>query len=103
MNSYQQRNYYTFVNGLEGAKSYPILPGQSLMLMDVDSPVCYMKTADTTGKPTLKCYKLVEVPEKELIKVVVDPNIEELKTGLTNVNKRIDEILEVIKGGKQDA
>lgn len=101
MNSYQ-RNYYTFVNGLDGAKAYPIMPNQSLMLMDSENPVCYMKSADNTGKPTLKCYKLVEIPEKELIKVPVDPNMEELKLGLASVNKRIDDLLEALKDKKEN-
>ena len=101
MNSYQptnyQRNYYTFVNGLDGAKAYPIMPNQSLMLMDSENPVCYMKSADNTGKPTLKCYKLVEIPEKELIKVPVDPNTEALKNEISSINKRLDDLFSIIK------
>ena len=85
-----QRNYYAFVNGIEGAKAYPIMPNQSLMLMDSDNPVCYMKTSDTTGKATLKCYKLVEVPEKELIN---DP----IRDDINNINKRIDDLVKLIE------
>ena len=92
-NMYQQQpqlNQYAFVNGIEGAKAYPIMPNQSLMLMDSDNPVCYMKTSDTTGKATLKCYKLVEVPEKELIN---DP----IRDDINNINKRIDDLVKLIE------
>ena len=66
MQNYYQRNIYTFVNGLEGAKAYPMMPNQMVLLMDADSPVCYQKTSDAYGKSTLKCFKLVEVNESEL-------------------------------------
>lgn len=94
------RNYYAFVNGLDGAKNYPIVPNQSLMLMDTENPVCYMKTADVSGKPSLKCYKLVEIQETELIKT---PASDEIKTEILNLNKRIDELVTLVKGDKQDA
>ena len=107
MNSYPyannyQRNYYTFVNGLDGAKSYPIMPNQTLMLMDSENPVCYMKAADNTGKPSLKCYKLVEIPERELIKSTLDPETQALKDDLSNLNKRIDELFKLLKNEKSD-
>ena len=92
-----QRNYYTFVNGLEGAKSYPIMPNQSLMLMDSENPVCYMKSADNTGKPSLKCYKLVETTEQELSVKPVDPATQELKDSISAINKRIDDIIKLME------
>lgn len=67
--NYPQRqpgNTYAFVNGLEGAKSYQVPVNQSLLLMDSDQPVCYMKTANALGQATLRCFKLVEVKEEEL-------------------------------------
>ena len=92
-----QRNYYTFVNGLEGAKSYPIIPNQSLMLMDSENPVCYMKSADNTGKPSLKCYKLVEISEEELTKKPVDPETQALRDEISIMNKRIDELVKLME------
>lgn len=92
-----QRNYYAFVNGLEGAKSYPIIPNQSLMLMDSENPVCYMKSADNTGKPSLKCYKLVEISEEELTKKPVDPETQALRDEISIMNKRIDELVKLME------
>jgi len=92
-----QRNYYTFVNGLEGAKSYPIMPNQSLMLMDSENPVCYMKSADNTGKPSLKCYKLVEISEEELSKKPIDPETQALRDEISTMNKRIDDLVKLME------
>lgn len=98
-----QRNYYAFVNGLEGAKSYPIMPGQTIMLMDNDSPVCFMKTADTLGKTNLKCFKLIEIEEQELIKTPINKETQELKDEITNINKRIEDLISLVKGTKDNA
>ena len=94
------RNYYTFVSGLDGAKSYPIMPGQSLMLMDSNNPVCYMKSADNMGTPTLKCFKLVEITEQELSKKPSDPETIALKEEVTALNKRIDDLVKLMEGKK---
>ena len=98
-----QRNYYAFVNGLDGARNYSILPNQTMMLMDNDNPVCFMKSADATGKTSLKCFKLVEVAEKELEKEKIDPQTKELREEITAINVKIDELIKSLgKDGKKD-
>ena len=92
-----QRNYYAFVNGLEGAKNYPIMPGQTMMLMDNDNRVCFMKSADAVGKTSLKGFKLVEIPEKELIKPAVSEDAKTIKDDIANINKRIDDLVKLIE------
>ena len=62
----QPQNTYAFVNGIEGAKSFPMQPNQTVMLMDSDSPVAYMKQSNAMGQATLKYFKLVETNETEL-------------------------------------
>lgn len=62
----QQQNTYAFVNGIEGAKSYPMQPNQTVMLMDAEQAVCYMKQSNNLGQSTLRYYKLVETSEAEL-------------------------------------
>ena len=61
-----QTNTYAFVNGIEGAKSYPMGPNQTVMLMDSDNPIAYMKTSNAIGQATLKYFKLVETSEAEI-------------------------------------
>ena len=90
-------NTYVFVNGLEGAKAYPMMPNQSLLLMDSDSPLCFQKSTDNIGKATLRCFKLVEVEEKELKGVIDDSNNEELKNEISELNKKIEELYSLVK------
>jgi hypothetical protein len=64
-------NTYAFVNGIEGAKSYLMQPNQSVLLMDSDELKCYMKQSDSTGKATIRTFKLEEITEKEESKIPV--------------------------------
>ena len=62
----QPQNVYAFVNGLEGAKSYIVPANQTVLLMDSEQPVCYMKTANALGQGTLRYFKLTEVGEADV-------------------------------------
>lgn len=62
----QPQNVYAFVNGLEGAKSYQVPANQTVLLMDSEQPVCYMKTANALGQGTLRYFKLTEVKEADI-------------------------------------
>lgn len=82
--SYQNMNYgrqprndinqYVFVNGIEGAKAFQMMPNTSIMLMDSDSSTIFMKTSDIQGKCTLRYFKMVEVNEEDLKQPKVEPN-----------------------------
>ena len=61
-----QQNTYAFVNGIEGAKSFQMAPNQTVLLMDSDNPVAYMKQSNGMGQSTIKYFKLVETSEDEL-------------------------------------
>lgn len=95
-NNYQQpqMNHYAFVNGIEGAKSFQLQPNQTIMLMDSDDPICYMKQANNIGQATLRYFKLVEVSEQELRnanQVQSNPDYV-LKSDFDVLVKRIDEL-----------
>ena len=95
-NNYQQpqMNHYAFVNGIEGAKSFQVQPNQTIMLMDSDDPICYMKQANNIGQATLRYFKLVEVSEQELRNAnQMQPNNDYvLKSDFEALVKRIDEL-----------
>lgn len=57
-----------WVQGIEGAKAYPVSPGGSVLLMDSDSEHLYIKTADNAGMPSLKIYEYHEVSEPKPVK-----------------------------------
>ena len=52
MNQTQQQNSgLIWVQGVEGAKSYPVSAGQSILLMDSERNTFFIKTADSSGMP----------------------------------------------------
>lgn len=52
---------FIWVQGEAAAKSYPVAPGGSVLLMDSENPVLYAKSVDTNGRPLpLEIYDLVK-------------------------------------------
>lgn len=47
----QTNNGITWVQGENAAKSYPVMAGQSILLMDSENPVMYIKSTDQSGMP----------------------------------------------------
>lgn len=67
-----QDNSINWVQGEAGAKSYPVAPSQSVMLMDSENEVFYIKTVDASGMPLplrIFDYKERNAQEKEIEKV----------------------------------
>ena len=97
-------NQYTFVNGIEGAKSYQVLyPNQTILLMDSDNPICYMKQTDEVGKASIRYFKLEELDEtktKELLATKSNITIPEyaLKSDIDNINSQLAELTKLLKG-----
>lgn len=48
----QQQNGVVWVQGIEGAKAYPVASGASVLLMDSEENVFYIKTTDQSGMPS---------------------------------------------------
>mgnify|MGYP007012508842 CR=1 FL=1 len=95
--AYQQQqrpimNQYVFVNGIDGAKAFQMLPNQTILLMDNDNPYVYMKSANQLGQTSIRYFKLMETSEQELRGVVdVVPTTEYA------LKKDLDELKEQIK------
>ena len=47
----QQNNGIVWVQGENAAKSYPVAPNTTVMLLDSESSVFYLKTSDVSGMP----------------------------------------------------
>lgn len=94
MQNYYQRNYYVYVNGLDGAKAYPMIANQNLMLMDSEQPICYQKISDPSGKSTLRIFRLVEITEEDL-----KPKAPDYASDIANINKRLDDLYSLINKG----
>lgn len=50
-NQQTQTNNLIWVQGENSAKSYPVSAGQSILLMDSENPVMYIKSTDQSGMP----------------------------------------------------
>ena len=58
-----QQSGIIWVSGDAEAIAYPIAPNNAVRLWHSSMPVVYFKSADASGKPTLKAYDLVERSE----------------------------------------
>lgn len=47
----QPQNTFVWIQGEEAARNYPVAAGNTVVLIDSDKPVMYMKTVDLSGKP----------------------------------------------------
>lgn len=47
----QTSNTFAWVQGEAAAKAYPVPPGTTMILMDTENPVLYMKFTDQSGRP----------------------------------------------------
>lgn len=47
----QPTSSIVWVQGIEGAKAYPVGAGNSVLLMDSEESVFYIKSTDTSGMP----------------------------------------------------
>lgn len=56
-----QNQSIIWVQGEAGAKAYPVAAGQSVLLMDSEDAVLYVKSTDQTGRPLpMESYDLVK-------------------------------------------
>lgn len=58
-----QTNGIIWVSGLQEAQMYPIAPNNAVALWQKDGKTIYLKSADATGRPSLKVYDLSERSE----------------------------------------
>nr|DAI27746.1 MAG TPA: hypothetical protein [Caudoviricetes sp.] len=87
-----------WVQGEAGAKSYLVAPNTSVLLMDSDESAFYLKSADSSGMPSLRTFKYIETtnqPKENLksnnnadIDFVPKKEFEEFKS---EILKRINE------------
>ena len=52
-----------WVSGQQEAQMYPVAPNNAVALWENSGKVIYLKTADATGKPSLRIFDLVERTE----------------------------------------
>ncbi len=91
-NPYQPRqnyttNQYAYVNGIEGAKAYLMNPNQTILLMDSDNPIFYLKSSNQIGQSSIRVFKFEEIKEN----IGTNPGYA-LKSDLDEISKRLEAI-----------
>ena len=59
----QQAAGIIWVSGAQEAQMYPVAPNNAVALWEQSGKTIYLKSADATGKPTMRVYDLVERTE----------------------------------------
>lgn len=62
--SVSPQNTFVWVSGEQAARSYPVAPGATVLMMDSDASTFYIKKADASGRPfPLEIYDFVRRDE----------------------------------------
>lgn len=56
----QPQNGFVWVDGIDEANAFYVAPNNAVQLWDKNSPTIYKKSADSTGRPTMQIFDLVE-------------------------------------------
>lgn len=99
--NYQPQQSILWVQGIEGAKAYPVGAGNSVLLMDSDNQSMYIKSADQAGVPSLRVFEYKEVtgkkeeaPKVDMSAYVTKEELEEVIAKLKPKKKKLIEVEE---------
>ena len=85
-----------WVQGIEGAKSYQVQPGTSVILMDSESQTFFIKSANAAGMPELHSYAFQEVHEGKG-QVISQPPVDYVpRKDFLDLKKQFDEFQEQV-------
>jgi hypothetical protein len=97
-------NGIIWVQGLAGAKSYLLAPGQTAMLMDSENPVFYIKSADQSGMPTLRAFDYKERATEQAAPAPAQPGVDMRKyVTWEELEKKFPGLLKGGAGNEQSA
>ena len=104
-NQYQQ-NGIIWVQGEAGAKSYLVAPNTTVQLWDSESQTIYLKSADSSGMPSIKVldYTVREAPVRPTEAQKGEDGTNGLRDELKGLQRQIDSLrdeLEGIKNGER--
>ena len=86
-----QRQELIKVNGLEGAKNYPLSPGSTVPLFDAESDIMYIKTMDAGGFPSIRTFSFIETTSKP---------VDSTESRLSAIEAEIAQLKEALNGFK---
>ena len=71
-------NSITWVQGIEGAKAFQLMPNSNVILMDSESDKFYIKSSDNIGMCNLRTFNYVEELEKPKEEFVTKSEMESI-------------------------
>ena len=90
-----QRQELIKVNGIEGAKNYPLSPGSTVALFDAESDIMYIKSMDAGGFPSIRTFTFSEAmstPPSD-----VETRISSLETEIAQLKEALNGIKPISK------
>ena len=91
---YPQQNGITWVQGIEGAKAYQLMPSSNTILLDSENEgIFYIKTSDNVGMCNLRVFRYEE------INTTPTPQID---TSQFVTRKELEDIIASLKGDSVD-
>ena len=88
---FQQKQELIRVNGIEGAKNYPLSPGSTVALFDAELDIMYIKSMDAGGFPSIRTFSCMETTSKPT---------DTTETRLSAIEMEIANIKEALNGIK---
>ena len=94
----QNQNSIIWVNSEMEVMSYPVAPNAAVTLWNAKEPVVYLKKSDSTGKPSVTIYDLVERTESPSAGQAPDYATKDDVAALAGAVKNILGDIETMKG-----
>ena len=93
-----------WVSGIEGAKSYLVGAGRSVLLMDSESSVFYLKSTDMSGMPQpLRIFDYTERTTQSQGNQIIDAPVQEIDTSKFVTKEELEERLSALTVSKSTA
>lgn len=95
----QAQSGILWVQGEQAAKSYPVAPGNTVVLWDSENPLIHVKSVDGAGLPNMRTFEIKERTEaKPETPVFEFATKEDFKT----LQERVEALAEKIEKGVTD-
>ena len=97
----QAQNSIIWVGGLAEAQTYPVAPNCAVALWEQSGKTIYMKSADATGKPSMRIYDIVErieSPDKEVEEFAKKSDLAQILSTLKGLTGDIEQMKEDLYG-----
>ena len=96
------QNSIIWVQGESGAKSYLVAPNSTVTLWDSESPTIYIKSADSSGIPSMRIFDYTERGKAEAKEIPMDfvplSDFEKLKSDVEEMKSYLKSQIKSEKG-----